>query len=65
MTRHGAALQKSLVDLEVPPSDTAKQVSERAILFRISCNAMMNVSVTANIAVSVYAKIYKANELCY
>ncbi|XP_047511825.1 oxysterol-binding protein 1 [Pieris napi] len=42
VTRHGAALQRSLVDLEIPPSDTAKQVSERATLFRISCNAMMN-----------------------
>ncbi|XP_037974203.2 oxysterol-binding protein 1 isoform X4 [Plutella xylostella] len=42
VTRHGAALQRSLVDLEIPPSDTTKQVSERATLFRISCNAMMN-----------------------
>lgn len=44
VARHGAALQRSLVDLEVPPTDTTKQVSERATLFRISCNAMMNVS---------------------
>ncbi|CAH0758547.1 unnamed protein product [Diatraea saccharalis] len=42
VTRHGAALQRSLVDLETPPTDTTKQVSERATLFRISCNAMMN-----------------------
>ncbi|CAH2051878.1 unnamed protein product, partial [Iphiclides podalirius] len=42
VARHGAALQRSLVDLEVPPTDTTKQVSERATLFRISCNAMMN-----------------------
>ncbi|XP_045539354.1 oxysterol-binding protein 1 isoform X2 [Papilio machaon] len=42
VARHGTALQRSLVDLEVPPSDTTKQVSERATLFRISCNAMMN-----------------------
>ncbi|XP_038216713.1 oxysterol-binding protein 1 [Zerene cesonia] len=42
VTRHGAALQRSLVDLEIPPSDITKQVSERATLFRISCNAMMN-----------------------
>ncbi|XP_061722554.1 oxysterol-binding protein 1 isoform X3 [Cydia pomonella] len=42
VARHGAALQRSLVDLEIPPSDTTKQVSERATLFRISCNAMMN-----------------------
>lgn len=44
VVRHGVALQRSLVDLEIPPSDTTKQVSERATLFRISCNAMMNVS---------------------
>lgn len=44
VARHGAALQRSLVDLEIPPTDTTKQVSERATLFRISCNAMMNVS---------------------
>ncbi|XP_049879302.1 oxysterol-binding protein 1 isoform X2 [Pectinophora gossypiella] len=42
VARHGAALQRSLVDLEIPPSDNTKQVSERATLFRISCNAMMN-----------------------
>ncbi|XP_028172894.1 oxysterol-binding protein 1-like [Ostrinia furnacalis] len=42
VARHGAALQRSLVDLETPPTDTTKQVSERATLFRISCNAMMN-----------------------
>ncbi|KAG6461440.1 hypothetical protein O3G_MSEX012630 [Manduca sexta] len=42
VTRHGAALQRSLVDLETPPTDTTNQVSERATLFRISCNAMMN-----------------------
>ncbi|XP_072934551.1 oxysterol-binding protein 1 isoform X2 [Epargyreus clarus] len=42
VARHGAALQRSLVDLEIPPSDTTNQVSERATLFRISCNAMMN-----------------------
>lgn len=45
VARHGTALQRSLVDLEVPPTDTTKQVSERATLFRISCNAMMNVSI--------------------
>lgn len=45
VARHGAALQRSLVDLEIPPTDTTKQVSERATLFRISCNAMMNVSI--------------------
>jgi hypothetical protein len=44
VARHGTALQRSLVDLETPPTDTTKQVSERATLFRISCNAMMNVS---------------------
>lgn len=44
VARHGAALQRSLVDMETPPTDTTKQVSERATLFRISCNAMMNVS---------------------
>ncbi|XP_041971558.1 oxysterol-binding protein 1 isoform X2 [Aricia agestis] len=42
IAKHGAALQRSLVDLEIPPTDTTKQVSERATLFRISCNAMMN-----------------------
>ncbi|KAI5635520.1 PH domain-containing protein [Phthorimaea operculella] len=42
VARHGAALQRALVDLEAPPTDNTKQVSERATLFRISCNAMMN-----------------------
>lgn len=42
VARHGVALQRSLVDLEASPNDTNKQVSERATLFRISCNAMMN-----------------------
>ncbi|XP_052751853.1 oxysterol-binding protein 2 isoform X2 [Galleria mellonella] len=42
VTRHGTSLQRSLADLEIPPTDTTKQVSERATLFRISCNAMMN-----------------------
>ncbi|XP_059049777.1 oxysterol-binding protein 1 isoform X2 [Achroia grisella] len=42
VARHGTSLQRSLADLEIPPTDTAKQVSERATLFRISCNAMMN-----------------------
>ncbi|XP_026333084.1 oxysterol-binding protein 1 isoform X2 [Hyposmocoma kahamanoa] len=42
VARHGAVLQRSLVDLEIPPSDITIQVAERATLFRISCNAMMN-----------------------
>lgn len=45
VARHGAVLQRSLVDLEIPPSDITIQVAERATLFRISCNAMMNVSI--------------------
>lgn len=45
VSRHGQSLQRSLVELETPPTDTTKQVSERATLFRISCNAMMNVGI--------------------
>ncbi|XP_037775391.1 oxysterol-binding protein 1-like [Penaeus monodon] len=48
--KHGAALQKSLAELEALDNTqdlTAKikTVNERATLFRISSNAMINVSV--------------------
>lgn len=55
VARHGAALQRSLVDLEIPPTDTTKQVSERATLFRISCNAMMNVSTRVSLNLTFYS----------
>lgn len=48
--KHGAALQKSLSELEVLDASTqdltakTKTVNERATLFRISSNAMINVS---------------------
>jgi hypothetical protein len=49
ITKHGAALQRSLSELE--SLDTAqdvptklKSVNERATLFRITSNAMINVS---------------------
>lgn len=47
ITKHGAALQRALSDLETPGDDIAiktKTVNERATLFRITSNAMINVS---------------------
>ena len=49
ITKHGAALQRSLSELEqlAEVGDTAtkvKAVNERATLFRITSNAMINVS---------------------
>ena len=49
ITKHGAALQKALGELETlePSQDIAgkiKSVNERATLFRITSNAMINVS---------------------
>ena len=49
ITKHGAALQKALGELETlePSQDVAgkiKSVNERATLFRITSNAMINVS---------------------
>lgn len=47
ITKHGTALQRALSDLEVPGGDYAtktKTVNERATLFRITSNAMINVS---------------------
>ena len=49
ITKHGAALQKALGELEQldSPSDAStkiKSVNERATLFRITSNAMINVS---------------------
>ncbi|KAL5275309.1 OSBP family protein [Megaselia abdita] len=46
ITKHGAALQRALSDLETPGDDIAiktKTVNERATLFRITSNAMINV----------------------
>lgn len=47
--KHGAALQRSLSDLEdlrgsTDSTDRVKAVNERATLFRITSNAMINVS---------------------
>lgn len=58
VARYGAALQRSLVDLEIPPTDTTKQVSERATLFRISCNAMMNVISFQCIVIGLHFKLF-------
>ncbi|NWS91824.1 OSBP1 protein, partial [Toxostoma redivivum] len=49
IAKHGTALQRSLSELEalrLPPESTEKikQVNERATLFRITSNAMINVS---------------------
>lgn len=46
ITKHGSALQRALSDLETPGDDIAvktKTVNERATLFRITSNAMINV----------------------
>lgn len=54
MMKQGSALQRALVDLEMlePPSlelaAKVKIVSERATLFRIAANAMINVSSNDN-----------------
>lgn len=47
--KHGAALQRSLTELEelrgsTDSTDKLKAVNERATLFRITSNAMINVS---------------------
>jgi hypothetical protein len=47
ITKHGHALQRALAELESGGEDLSnksKIVSERATLFRISSNAMINVS---------------------
>lgn len=46
ISRHGHALQRALTDIESGDelSTKSKAVSERATLFRISSNAMINVS---------------------
>ena len=50
IVKHGAALQKSLADIEALDTSSpdlpgrTKTVNERATLFRISSNAMINVS---------------------
>lgn len=46
ISKHGTALQRALTDLETTGDDLtsrSKAVSERATLFRISSNAMINV----------------------
>lgn len=47
ITKHGAALQRALSELETGDdlANKTKIVSERATLFRISSNAMINVSI--------------------
>lgn len=55
MLKQGSALQRALADLEMlePPSPELaakfKIVSERATLFRIAANAMINVSYNNNL----------------
>lgn len=47
ISKHGSALQRALTDIETCGEDLqsrSKIVSERATLFRISSNAMINVS---------------------
>lgn len=49
ITKHGAALQRALGELEInadaeSAQGKSKAVQERATLFRIASNAMMNVS---------------------
>ena len=48
ISKHGTALQRALSDLESSDdlSNRGKIVNERATLFRISSNAMMNVRMT-------------------
>lgn len=50
IAKHGAALQRSLTELEglkvtIEGGEKIKAVNERATLFRITSNAMINVSV--------------------
>lgn len=52
IAKHGAALQRSLSELEglkvpVEGGEKIKAVNERATLFRITSNAMINVSTAA------------------
>lgn len=51
ISKHGTALQRALTDLETGDDVTSrsKAVSERATLFRISSNAMINVSAVPHI----------------
>jgi hypothetical protein len=62
ITKHGAALQRSLSELE--SLDTAqdvptklKSVNERATLFRITSNAMINVSVH-NVVLFLLSRVF-------
>lgn len=53
IAKHGTALQRSLSELEslrlpAESNEKIKQVNERATLFRITSNAMINVSVQAS-----------------
>lgn len=47
ISKHGTALQRALTDMETGEDVTSrsKAVSERATLFRISSNAMINVNI--------------------
>ena len=53
ITKHGVALQRSLSELEQldnPSATRVKEVNERATLFRITSNAMINVRCSVNFA---------------
>uniref|UniRef100_A0A665XD08 Oxysterol-binding protein n=1 Tax=Echeneis naucrates TaxID=173247 RepID=A0A665XD08_ECHNA len=74
ISKHGSALQRSLSELDSlrltgEAGDKIRQVTERATLFRITSNAMINVSIMAplRMSISLYAKVtvissFKLNE---
>lgn len=65
ISKHGTALQRALTDVESGDDLTnrSKIVSERATLFRISSNAMINVSFHRQ--VSLYARIISELAVCF
>lgn len=64
IAKHGTALQRSLSELEslrLPQdsSEKIKQVNERATLFRITSNAMINVSAIETVDLGRVGKLIK------
>lgn len=61
ISKHGTALQRALTDVESGEdlSNRSKIVSERATLFRISSNAMINVRIVLRI--NFYKKFHQTN----
>lgn len=59
ITKHGAALQRALSELESGEdlANKTKIVSERATLFRISSNAMINVRITKSVTITKGIKL--------